>query len=48
MQAKEMPSSDVAFKEIVTKRTLTVLRRLVKRGAVIKHGTSRGAKWALI
>jgi hypothetical protein len=28
MQAKEMPSDDAAFKEIVAARTLTVLRRL--------------------
>jgi len=25
-----------------------VLRRLVKRGTVIKHGTSRDAQWALV
>ena len=47
MQAKGMPSGDAAFKEIVTERTLTVLRRLAKRGAAVKHGTSRDAKWAL-
>ena len=47
MQAKGMPSDDAAFKEIVAARALTVLRRLTKRGAVIKHGTSRDARWAL-
>jgi hypothetical protein len=47
MQAKEMPPDDAAFKEIVAVRALTVLRRLVKRGAAVKHGTSRDAKWAL-
>jgi hypothetical protein len=47
MQAKEMPSGDVVFKEIVTARALTVLRRLAKRGAVMKSGTSRNAHWAL-
>ena len=47
MQAKEMPSNDAAFKEIVMARVLTVLWRLVKRGAVAKSGTSRNAKWAL-
>src|ERR1700730_16091484 len=41
MQAKEMPSGDAVFKEIVTDRALTVLRRLAKRGAVVKSGTSR-------
>jgi hypothetical protein len=47
MQAKGMPPGDAAFKEIVADRALTVLRRLVKRGIVAKHGTSRDAKWAL-
>jgi hypothetical protein len=47
MQAKGMPPGDAAFKEIVAARALTVLRRLAKRGAVVKHGTSRNAKWAL-
>jgi hypothetical protein len=40
MQAKGMPSGDTAFKEIVGARALTVLRRLVKRGTVVKHGTA--------
>jgi hypothetical protein len=47
MQAKGMPAGDAAFKEIVTARALTVLRRLAKRGAAVKYGTSRDAKWAL-
>jgi len=47
MQAKGMPSGDAAFKEIVAARALTVLRRLTKRGAAVKHGTSRDAKWAV-
>ena len=47
MQAKGMSAGDAAFKEIVAARALTVLRRLTKRGAVIKHGTSRDARWAL-
>jgi hypothetical protein len=47
MQAKGISSGDTAFKEIVAARTLTVLRRLAKRGAAVKHGTSRDAKWAL-
>ncbi len=33
MQAKGMPPGDAALKEIVGERALTVLRRLVKRGA---------------
>jgi hypothetical protein len=47
MQAKGMPPVDVAFKEIVAERALTVLRRLAKCGGVVKHGASRNAKWAL-
>jgi hypothetical protein len=47
MQAKGMPSGDPAFKEIVVDRVLTVLRRLAKRGAVVKSGTSRNAQWGL-
>ena len=48
MQEKGMSSGDAAFKEIVANRALTVLRRLAKRGTVIKHGTSRDAQWALV
>jgi hypothetical protein len=46
MQAKGMPPGDAAFKEIVAARALTVLRRLVKRGTVVKSGASRNARWA--
>ena len=38
---------DAAFKDIVANRALTVLRRLAKRGTLVKHGTSRSAHWAL-
>jgi hypothetical protein len=48
MQAKGMPPGDAAFKEIVAARALTVLRRLAKRGAAVKSGTSRDAKWAVL
>ena len=34
-------------RSIVADRMLTVLRRLEKRGMVVKHGTSRDAQWAL-
>jgi hypothetical protein len=47
IEAKGMPPDDAAFKEIVAVRALTVLRRLAKRGAAAKSGTSRNAKWAL-
>jgi hypothetical protein len=47
MQAKEMPSDDAAFKEIVAELALTVLRRLVKRGDVVRTGIRRDAKWVL-
>src|SRR6266853_4092006 len=43
-QAKGMPSGDAALKEIVAARAITVLRRLAKRVAVVKHGTSRDAQ----
>src|ERR1700732_844011 len=43
MQAKDMAADDAAFKEIIAERVLTVLRRLAKRGAVAKSGTSRDA-----
>jgi hypothetical protein len=41
LQAKEMPTGDMAFKEN------TVLRRLAKRGTVAKSGISRNAQWAI-
>jgi hypothetical protein len=47
MEAKGMPPGDATFKRIVATRALTVLRRLAKRGAVEKSGTSRNAQWAL-
>ncbi len=47
MQAKGVPSADVAFKEIVAERVLTVLRRLAKRGVVVRSGNSRNAQWTL-
>jgi hypothetical protein len=47
LQAKEMPTGDMAFKEIVAARVLTVLRRLAKRGTVAKSGISRNAQWAI-
>src|ERR1700724_2076125 len=47
MQAKGMTADDAAFMEIVATRALTVLRSLAKRGAVVKSGTSRDAKWVL-
>jgi hypothetical protein len=47
MQAKEMPAGDAVFMEIVAVRALTVLRRLTKRGEVVKSGMSRNAQWAL-
>jgi hypothetical protein len=48
MQVKGMPPDDAAFKEIVATRALTVLRRLTKRGAAVKSGTSRNVQWALV
>jgi hypothetical protein len=48
IQANGMPADDAAFKQIVAGRALTVLRRLVKRGAAVKSGSSRNAQWALM
>jgi hypothetical protein len=48
MQAKGMLLGDAAFKEIVAERAFTVLRRLAKRGTVIKHDTSRDTQWTLV
>jgi hypothetical protein len=48
VRAKGMPPGDAAFKQIVAGRALTVLRRLVKRGAAVKSGSSRNAQWALM
>jgi hypothetical protein len=48
MQAKGMPASDAALKEIVAERALTVLRRLAKRGEVVRTGTSRrNVQWMI-
>ena len=35
------------FKAVVIEMVVTVLRRLCKRGSVVKSGTSRDAQWAL-
>jgi hypothetical protein len=48
MQANGMPLDDGAFKEFIATQVLTVLRQLAKRGAIVKSGTSRDAKWALM
>jgi hypothetical protein len=51
LQAKEMPTGDMAFKEIVAARVLTVLRRLAKRGdggeVRDQPELSRNAQWAI-
>ncbi len=47
MLAKGLPANDDALAALVVHRVLTVLRRLAKRGAVVKTGKSRDAQWAL-
>jgi hypothetical protein len=47
MQARGMPADDAQLKEIVAGRVLPVLRRLARRGAAVKSGTSRNAQWGL-
>jgi hypothetical protein len=48
MRAKGAAIDDEAFKAIVTERALGVLRGLVKRGEVVRTGTSRHAQWAVV
>jgi hypothetical protein len=47
IHVKGMPSDDAQFKEIVAELALTVLRRLAKRGTVVKSGSTRNAQWAV-
>ncbi len=47
MLAKGLPANDDALAALVVHRVLTVLRRLAKRGTVVKTGKSRDAQWAL-
>ena len=47
LQANGMPSGDVQLKEIVTDRALTAPRRLAKRGAAVRSGSSWNAQWVL-
>jgi hypothetical protein len=42
---RECLPGDAQFKEIVAARAIAVLRRLTKRGTVVKSGTGRNAKW---
>jgi hypothetical protein len=47
MQAKELRADDQAMKTTIATRVLSVLRGFLKRGSVIKSGTTRKAQWAL-
>jgi hypothetical protein len=47
MQAKELRADDQAMKTTIATRVLPVLRGFLKRGSVIKSGTTRKAQWAL-
>jgi hypothetical protein len=44
---KGFPSNDAVLTASITEMALTVLRRLCKRGAIVKSGTSRDAQWRL-
>jgi hypothetical protein len=41
-------ANDAALVAAIAERVQGLLRNLSKRGAVIKTGTSRDAKWALV
>ncbi len=45
--AKGFAFDDDALAASVTERVLTILRRLTKRGTVIKSGASQNAQWTL-
>ena len=47
MADKGFPVDEGALSAAVTDMALTVLRRLCKRGTLVKTGTSRNAQWAL-
>lgn len=47
MADKGFPIDEGALSAAITDMAITVLRRLSKRGTVIKSGTSRNARWAL-
>ena len=47
MLAKGYPADDDALKAVIGEMVVTILRRLSKRGSVVKSGTSRDAQWAL-
>ena len=47
MLAKGYPADDDALKAVIAEMVVTILRRLCKRGSVVKSGTSRDAQWAL-
>jgi hypothetical protein len=47
LRAKGAAMDDEAFKVLVAERILGILRKLAKRGDVIKTGASRNAQWVL-
>jgi hypothetical protein len=47
MTDKGFQIDEGALSAAITDMAITVLRRLSKRGAVAKSGTSRNAQWAL-
>jgi hypothetical protein len=48
MQAKGLRADDQAMETTIANRVLPVLRGLLKRGSVIKFGTTRKSQWGLL
>lgn len=48
LRAKNMPADDQAMNVLINERILTILRKLHKRGAVVKTGVTRNAVWVAV
>ena len=48
LRAKNMASDDEAMKVVLNERILSILRKLHKRGAVVKTGVTRNAQWTAV
>lgn len=48
LRAKNMGADDEAVKVVLNERILSILRKLHKRGAVVKTGVTRNAQWTAV
>jgi len=48
LRAKNMQSDDEAMNVLINERVLCILRKLHKRGAVVKTGVTRNAQWTAV